>query len=74
MPEYRSTVYKYNSTIYEEIYMNTIGKLKTLQVSEDTHILIVEKQLDLRKEGINKTYVEIADEAIAAGIDSVTGN
>lgn len=54
--------------------MNTIGKLKTLQVSEDTHILIVEKQLDLRKEGINKTYVEIADEAIAAGIDSVTGD
>lgn len=52
--------------------MNMIAKIKTLQVSENTHILIVEKQLDLRKEGINRTYIEIADEAIAAGIDAVS--
>lgn len=51
--------------------MITTGKLKTLQVSENTHILIVEKQLDLRKEGKYKTYIEIADEAIIAGIDAV---
>lgn len=52
--------------------MSTTGKIKTLQVSESIHILIGEKQLDLRKKGINKTYIEIADEAISAGIDSVT--
>ncbi len=68
----RSTVYKYNSTIHEEMHMSTTGKIKTLQVSESIHILIGEKQLDLRKKGINKTYIEIADEAISAGIDSVT--
>ncbi len=54
--------------------MITIGKLKTLQVSENVHIMIVEKQLDLRKEGIDKTYIEIADEAISAGIDVVDGD
>lgn len=54
--------------------MDTIGKIKTLQVSENTHIMITEKQLGLRKEGVHKTYIEIADEAIAAGIDSVTGD
>jgi len=48
------------------------GKIKTLQVSENTHILIVEKQTELIKRGIYKTYIEIADEAIAAGIDVVT--
>ena len=51
--------------------MVIVGKLKTLQVSENTHIMVVEKQLDLRKQGIYKTYIEIADEAISAGIDAV---
>ena len=51
--------------------METTGKLKTLQVSEDTHIMIEEKQLELRKRRIYKTYIEIADAAIAAGIDII---
>jgi hypothetical protein len=51
--------------------MNTTGKVKTLQVSESTHILIAEKQTNLRKKGVHKTYIEIADDAITAGIDIV---
>lgn len=51
-----------------------MAKVKTLQVSDTTHIMIVDKQLELRKKGINKTYIEIADEAIEAGIDAITGD
>jgi hypothetical protein len=53
------------------IHMKMTDKVKTLQVSENVHILVVEKQLNLRKKGVHRTFIEIADEAIAAGIDII---
>jgi hypothetical protein len=51
-----------------------MAKVKTLQVSDTVHMLVADKQLELRKKGINKTYIEIADEAIEVGIDAITGD
>lgn len=45
--------------------------MKTVQLKEKTHMLIINKQLELRRKGIKKEIREIVDEAILAGINSV---
>lgn len=47
---------------------------KTLQVDEKLHILLIEKQLEYRKQGINKTLVEITNEIITTGLDTMKNN
>lgn len=45
--------------------------VKTIQISDDVHTMVAEKQLELIKKKINRKFVEIADQAIKNGIDSV---
>ena len=44
---------------------------KTLQVDEKLHILLIEKQLEYRKQGINRSLVEITNEVIKTGLDAL---
>lgn len=44
---------------------------KTANIDDDVHILVIEKQIELRKRGIEMKIGDIINEAIAAGIDAV---
>lgn len=44
---------------------------KTLQVDEKLHILLIEKQLEYRKQGINRSLVEITNEVITTGLNAM---
>lgn len=45
---------------------------KTVQIEDDVHMLIVDKQHELKKRGIKKEIRQIVNEAIKAGIDIVS--
>lgn len=42
---------------------------KTIGISDETHLLISEKQVALRKRGKDMKIQEIAEKALTAGID-----
>lgn len=44
---------------------------KTLHVDEKLHISLIEKQLEYRKQGINRSLVEITNEVITKGLDAM---
>lgn len=44
---------------------------KTVAISNDVHLLVVEKQLELRKKRYDYKISEIADMAIEAGIGQI---
>lgn len=45
--------------------------VKTIQINENAHTAMKEKQIELVKKGIDMKFVDIATEAILAGIDFV---